>query len=113
MPGCLRAGSWRQEIKSDICLMISQLRVLSGKNTRGLVQAQARDSHIDPFIYSLPLPFDSQLSKANLLKQVLSGREAVLTEILMSALLPFSPVNIKILSVSRCCIFFFLIQNEI
>lgn len=54
MPGCLRAGSWRQEIKSDICLTISQLRVLSGKKTRGLVQSQARDSNIDLFIYSLP-----------------------------------------------------------
>lgn len=39
MPGCLLAGSWRHKIKSDICLMISQLRVLSGKKTRGLVQS--------------------------------------------------------------------------
>lgn len=54
-----------------------------------------------------PLQFDSQLSKANLLKQVLSGREAVLTEILMFVLLPFPLLNIKILSVSRCIFFSF------
>lgn len=36
MPDCLLAGSWRHKIKSDICLMISQLWVLSGKKQEDL-----------------------------------------------------------------------------
>lgn len=60
-----------------------------------------------------PLPFDSQLSKANLLKQVLSGKEAVLTEILMFVLLPFPLVNIKILPVSQCIFFPYPKRNMI